>query len=98
PELTGTHAWLGSEPRRAERTVAALNLDMVGEDQEQCGSTLLIEHPPCFAASFAEELLARIREQAVDWVVSYSGPGHYGMTRMAEVPYSGGSDHVVLID
>jgi hypothetical protein len=71
---------------------------MVGQDQAQCGSTFLLEQPPCFAGSFAEELLRRIRGRAVDWVRSYSGPGHYTMTRMAEVPYSGGSDHAVFID
>jgi peptidase M28-like protein len=98
PELAGTYAWLGRDQRRARDTVAAVNLDMVGQYQERCGSTFLLEHPPCFAASFAEELLLRIREQAVDWVPSYSGPGHYSMTRMAEVPYSGGSDHVVFVD
>jgi hypothetical protein len=98
PELTGTYAWLGEDPARARATVAALNLDMVGEDQERCGSTFLIEHPPCFAASFAEELMLRIRAEAVDWVPSYSGPRHYSLTRMGEVPYSGGSDHSVLID
>ena len=98
PEMAGTYAWLAQDPARARGVVAALNLDMVGQDQERCGSTLLIEHPPCFAASFAEELLRRVRAQAVDWVPSYSGPGHYSMTRMGEVPYSGGSDHYVLID
>ena len=98
PELTGTCAFLGSDPARAARLVAALNLDMVGESQERCGSAFLLEHPPCFAASFAEELLARIRARAVDWVSSYSGPGHYSMTRMAEVPYGGGSDHALLVD
>ncbi len=98
PELTGTYAWLGSVPGRAAQIDAAVNLDMVGEDQERCGSTLLLEHPPCFAGSFAEELLRRIREQAVEWVSSFSGPGHYSLTRMAEVPYSGGSDHAVFID
>jgi hypothetical protein len=98
PELTGTYAWLAGPPGRSRDTVAALNLDMVGQDQNRCGSTFLLEHPPHFAASFAEELLLRIRGQAVDWVPSYSGPGHYSMTRMAEVPYSGGSDHAVLID
>jgi hypothetical protein len=98
PELTGTYAWLARDERRKARVVAGLNLDMVGEDQEQCGSTFLLERPPWFAASFAEELLTRIRERAVDWVVSYSGPGHFSMTRMAEVPYSGGSDHAVLND
>jgi hypothetical protein len=98
PELTGTYAWLGMRDAAAPRLVAALNLDMVGEDQTQCGSTLLVEHPPVFAASFAEELLTRIRGEAQDWVTSFSGPGYYSMTRIAEVPYSGGSDHIVFND
>jgi len=98
PELTGTYAWLGLRDARAPRLAAAINLDMVGEDQAQCGSTLLVEHPPVFAASFAEELLVRIRAEAQDWVTSFSGPGHYSMTRIAEVPYSGGSDHIVFND
>src|SRR6185369_16691866 len=33
-----------------------------------------------------------------DWVTSFSGPGHYGLVRHAEVPYSGGSDHAVFVD
>lgn len=98
PELTGTHAWLAADPARARRTVAALNLDMVGEDQDQCGSTMLVEHPPWFLASFAAPLVAEIRDHALDWVESYSGPGHFAMTRTAEVPYSGGSDHAALLD
>ncbi|HEY2954345.1 MAG TPA: DUF4910 domain-containing protein [Candidatus Eisenbacteria bacterium] len=98
PELTGTCAWLANDPGRAPGIAAALNLDMVGEDQERCGSTMLVEHPPCFSASFAEELLLRVRRAALDWVPSYSGPGHFSLTRTAEVPYSGGSDHAVLLD
>jgi aminopeptidase YwaD len=98
PELTGTFAWLGADPARADRIVAALNLDMTGADQEAVGATFLLEHPPCFAASFAEELLARVRAEAVDWVESYSGPGWVPRTRLAEVPYSGGSDHAVFVD
>ena len=98
PELTGTFAWLANDPQRVERLSAALNLDMVGADQSQCGSTFLIEHPPHFAASFAEELVSRIRSEALDWVLSYSGPGHVTMMRLAEVPYSGGSDHAVFVD
>jgi hypothetical protein len=98
PELTGTYAWFGRDPERAERIAAAINLDMVGERQDVCGSTLLVEHAPAFTASFGERLLARIRAEAVDWITSYSGPGHYSSVRMAEVPYSGGSDHAVLID
>ena len=98
PELTGTYAFFARDPARAETILAALNLDMVGESQERCGSTFLLEHPPAWSASFAEALVAEIRRAAVDWVTSYSGPGHYSMTRMAEVPYSGGSDHAVFVD
>ncbi len=98
PELTGTFAWLAADPSRASRLVAALNLDMVGADQFQCGSTFLLEHPPCFAASFAEELLGRIRAESLDWITSFSGPGHFSLDRLAEVPYSGGSDHAVFVD
>jgi peptidase M28-like protein len=98
PEITGTCAWLAQDPRRGAQVAAALNLDMVGEDQEQCGSTLLVERPPCFQGSFAEELLLRIRRAATDWVPSYSGPGHFSMTRSAEVPYAAGSDHAVLVN
>jgi len=98
PELTGTYAWVAGAEGRAASLRAALNLDMVGEDQSACGSTFLLEHPPCFAASFAEELLSRIRREAVDWTTSYSGAGHYGQARMADVPYGGGSDHAVFAD
>jgi peptidase M28-like protein len=98
PELTGTYAWVAAHPERMRRTVAALNLDMVGEDQARCGSTFLLEHPPCFAGSFAEELARHVRQAMQDWVTSFSGPGHYSLARLAEVPYSGGSDHVVLVD
>lgn len=98
PELTGTCAFLGRDPSRAARIVGAVNLDMVGEDQNQCGSTFLLEHPPAWRASFAESLLAEIRAQAADWVMSYSGPGYVPMTRMAEVPFGGGSDHLAFID
>ncbi len=98
PELCGTAAWLGLDRERARRTVAALNLDMVGADQMQCGSTLLVEDPPCFNASFAEALLRAIRRDAQDWITSYAGPGHFSMMRLGEVPYGGGSDHAVLGD
>src|SRR5262249_58714206 len=43
PEFAGTSAWLARDPARAARTVAALNLDMVGESHDQTGSTFLIE-------------------------------------------------------
>lgn len=93
PEWNGTLAWLAAEPARAARTLAAINLDMVGEDQSQCGSTLQLEHPPHFRATFAETLLADVRRE---WIAGAGGSA--GRTRVSEVPFSGGSDHAVLID
>ena len=98
PEFTGTYAWRALQPERAAATVAAVNLDMVGESQADCGSTFLLEQAPHFLGSFADELLARIRSAAQDWVRDFSGAGHYSLARLAEVPYSGGSDHALWLD
>lgn len=98
PEFTGTYAWQARDPARAATTVAAINLDMVGESQAQCGSTFLLEQAPHFLGSFADELLARVRTAAQDWVRDFSGAGHYSLARLADVPYSGGSDHALWLD
>src|SRR5262245_14266436 len=98
PEFTGTYAWRALRAAEARATVAAINLDMVGESQADCGSTFLLEQAPHFMGSFADELLARVRNAAQDWVRDFSGAGHYSLARLAEVPYSGGSDHALWID
>ncbi len=94
PEFTGTYAWLAGGSGRASRTLAALNLDMVGEDQSQCGSTQQIERSPHFAAGFADQLLAPVRFAAR--AAAY-GPDADGV-RIEHVRYSGGSDHAVWLD
>jgi aminopeptidase YwaD len=93
PELTGTYAWLGAAGGRAARTLAAINLDMVGEDQEACGSVQLLERAPHFAAGFADELLREVRQLALP-----GADGGAPAVRTREVPYSGGSDHAVWLD
>ncbi len=89
PEITGTYAWIAADPTRASRTLAALNLDMVGEDQAACGSVQQLERAPHFAASFADELARELRHATL-------APGE--APRTAEVAYSGGSDHALWID
>ncbi len=84
--------------------VAGINLDMVGEDQDQTGSSWLIERPPEAAASFAPDLLAWLRDQLPSLPgmagvsPSLTGLGAYPLYRQAEVSFSGGSDHVILSD
>ncbi len=104
PEMTGTYAYLAGREAELDRLVAGINLDMVGEDQGQTGSSWLIERPPEAAASFAPELLARLRDEMlflkgmVAISASHSGMGGYPLYRQAETPFSGGSDHYILSD
>lgn len=97
PEMTGTYAYLATHEEAIGRTVAGLNLDMVGERQDQCGSTFLIERPPEALASFAPELLERLREEILGGAphAGFVGPAGF---RHAVSPFSGGSDHYILSD
>jgi len=104
PEMAGTYAYLAEREADLGRLVAGINLDMVGEDQNQTGSVWLIERPSDAAASFAPELLAQLREELlhlkgmVDVSTSHTGNGGYPLYRQAETPFSGGSDHYILSD
>ena len=104
PEMTGTLAYLSGCEAELDRFVAGINLDMVGEDQNQAGSSWLIECPPDAAASFAPDLLVRLRDLLLrlkdvpDVSPSHTGIGGYPLYRQVEVPFSGGSDHFILSD
>lgn len=104
PEMTGTFAYLAGREADLDRMIAGINLDMVGEDQEQTGSAWLIERPPEAAASFAPDLLARLRDELpglkgmTGVSSSHTGSAEYLLYRQAEVAFSGGSDHYVLSD
>ena len=104
PEITGTVAYLAGREADLSRLIAGIDLDMVGEDQDQTGSSWLIERPPDAMASFVPELLARLRDEMsalkgmTDVSPSHVGLGEYPLYRQAEVPFSGGSDHFVLSD
>ncbi|MCX7682350.1 MAG: DUF4910 domain-containing protein [Anaerolineae bacterium] len=98
PEITGSLAWLAARAEHLPRLVAGLNLDMVGQDQEQCGSSLLIESPPEALSSFAGALLSRMRDLLLPEVKTFGGVGGYPLFRTADVPFGGGSDHCVFSD
>jgi hypothetical protein len=104
PEMTGTFAYLSDHEARLERLVAGINLDMVGEDQCQTGSSWLFERPPDAAASFASDLLGWLRDQLptlkgmTNVASSLSAMGANPLYRQAEVGFSGGSDHYILSD
>ncbi len=61
-EQYGTIAFLDMHRKLVPRIVAGLNADMVGEDQELCGSVLQIDRTPPASASYTNDLIARLIE------------------------------------
>ncbi len=98
PEMYGTQAYLANSENRVPYMIAGLNLDMVGENQDLCGSSLLVERVPDPAASFANDLAERLLEEISREIPSYAGFGGYATFRHAVAPFSGGSDHYILSD
>jgi aminopeptidase-like protein len=98
PEFSGTYAYLATYPETMKRAIAGLNLDMVGQNQDLCGSSMLIEAPPLATPSYTAELLRRIRDEIIPEAPTHSGLGGYALFRYADTPYSGGSDHAILSD
>jgi len=98
PEMTGTYAYLAAHEADLPRTVAGLNLDMVGEDQDQTGSSWLLIRGSDALPSFAEPLLEALREGYFGQAHSFSGQGDFPLFRHAVVPFSNGSDHYILGD
>jgi aminopeptidase-like protein len=104
PEMTGTFAYLSDREAELDHFIAGINLDMVGEDQSQTGSSWLIERPPEAAASFTSDLLAHLRDELptlknmTDVSQSHTGVGAIPLYHQTRVPFSGGSDHYILSD
>jgi hypothetical protein len=98
PEMAGTYAFLSRNESLIPGIAAAINLDMVGENQELCGSSFLVEYPPRALGSFAGDLAAIILESMTDDVPNLAHTSAYGLFRHSVTPFSGGSDHYILAD
>jgi aminopeptidase YwaD len=98
PEMSGFAAYLANNESSIPRMIAALNLDMVGEDQDLCGSTMTIEQAPASFANFADDLVVRLVEETSTGPTNFAGLGGGAGVRHATTTFSGGSDHCLLID
>ena len=108
PEVYGTYAYLVSHAERVRKAVAVINMDMVGENQTLCGSTFQVTRTPDSVPSFLNDLLSIGLDTLLGGPLL---PGHetlgsFEITsptgtrepwRARLVPYSGGSDHEVLM-
>ena len=98
PEMTGSYAYLSRQEAEISQMIAGLNLDMVGADQSQTGSVMLLERPPDAAASFVPDLLEKLREELSHEAKSHTGLSSFPLYRHATTPFSGGSDHYIFSD
>jgi aminopeptidase YwaD len=98
PEMLGFAAYLVNNEDLIPNMVAALNLDMVGENQALCGSTLTIEQAPGVLANYADDLVLRLVEETSSGPANYAGLEGQTSSKHAVTPFSGGSDHCLLVD
>jgi hypothetical protein len=97
PEHFGTVAWLTKHPEVSQRAIAAINLDMVGEDLVKTNSRMNISRTPESLPSFINVLMEDVAEQVeAAELVSPNGSHHLFFWRMT--PYSTGSDHDMFND
>ena len=97
PEHFGTVAWLTRHPEISQRAIAALNLDMVGENLVKTNSRLNIARTPDSLPSFLNDLVENVAEQ-VEAAELVSPNGTHSLFHWRMTPYTAGSDHDMFND
>jgi len=98
PETYGTIAYLHKHENLAKRLIAGINLDMVGQDQELCKSTLTLDKTPDSLPSYLNDLLINLIEENINQFDSQTGFGPATTFRYRVNAHTGGSDHHEFVD
>ncbi len=93
PETLGTVAYLASHEDVPRRFLAGINLDMVGEDQNVCGSTLTLTKTPDSLPSFLNDYMADVFDRSLKSVDPQVAVGLATRFRFSVGTFSAGSDH-----
>jgi hypothetical protein len=94
PEIHGTAAFIAEN----RAFLCGLNLDMVGENQQLCNSSLLVEKTPDATPFFGNHLLEAILEEIKKETANLLQTAQYPLFLSSVTPFSGGSDHWILSD
>jgi len=108
PEINGPYAYIAKHLDETRKAVAVINMDMVGENQDVCGSTFRVTGTPDSTPSFLNDLLAMELDfmlahdyqpgrELLDPFVVVSPLGTHESWKAEVTPYSGGSDHYVFM-
>jgi aminopeptidase-like protein len=98
PETHGTAAYLFTHKDWINQLIAGINLDMVGENQELCKSTLTLDRTPDALPSYLNDLAVELMEQSTREFDSETNFGSSSTFRYAVNPHTGGSDHHEFVD
>jgi hypothetical protein len=98
PETFGTVAYLHKHEDWTKKLIAGINLDMVGENQELCRSTLKLDLTPDSLPSYLNDLILSLMEQADEEFAFKTDFGSSSTFRHACEAHSGGSDHHEFVD
>ncbi len=93
PETTGTVAYLTAHKDVPSRMIVGINLDMVGQNQELCKSTLSLDRTPDSLPSYLNDYIFSLIEESIN---EFDRPTHFGSAstfRYRSTTFSGGSDH-----
>ncbi len=98
PETYGSVSYLCSHEDLPLKMVAGINLDMVGQNQELCKSTLNLDRTPDSLPSYLNDIVFRFMEESVKEFDKPSPFGSSSTFRFATGAFSGGSDHAEFTD
>jgi aminopeptidase-like protein len=94
PETLGTIAYLSKhEEIVRSKFVAGINLDMVGQNQELCKSTLSLDRTPDSLPSYLNDFVFDVIEQSVKEFDTWAGLGSSSTFRYRTGAFVGASDH-----
>jgi aminopeptidase YwaD len=93
PETMGTVAYLSQHEDTFSRFVAGINLDMVGQNQELCKSTLNLDRTPDSLPSYLNDCVFSLIEQSIKEFDKQTHFGSASTFRYNTTTFSGGSDH-----
>ncbi len=98
PEIYGTIAYLHKHENLTKRLIAGINLDMVGQDQELCKSTLTLDKTPDSLPSYLNDFLVSLIEETTKQFDQQTGFGPTTTFRHRVNAHTGGSDHHEFVD
>ncbi len=98
PETTGTIAYQYHHEDLMSNLVAGVNLDMVGQNQELCKSTLNLDKTPDSNPSYLNDYIHSLFERSVEEFDPRTTFGSSSTYRYTINAFSGGSDHAEFND